>query len=205
MNFNKAEFEKNLKKVGVNDETITKIVNVSYQENNNEKQDNANYCAAVVANCDRLLDFDIFAEVMFHRACCKTGFRLQNSKKIAKDYSDKSLEEKLKLLGQQKYMGHPHLTEDGYIYTEHCAGSGTPDNLKCSCWRFDGCIPNNGKMPLTYCLCCAGHFRFHYQKALGINLRVKKIVTSVFDESPQYCSFLFEIIEKKHKKIVKNI
>ena len=56
-------------------------------------------------------------------------------------------------------------------------------------------------MPINYCLCCAGHFRFHYQKALGIKLRVKKIVSSAFDSNPQYCSFIFEIIEKN--KMVK--
>jgi hypothetical protein len=192
-----SEFEKNLKKAGVNDETAKKIINVSYEENDNEHQDNVNYCAAVVEKCNELLDFDVLAETMFYRSCCKGGFRLANSRKIAKEHSNKTLEEKLELLGQQKWMGHPHLTGNGEIYTEHCAGS---DNLKCSCWRFNGCIPSNGKMPETYCLCCAGHFRFHYQKALGINLRVKKIVSSIFGEPPQYCSFLFEIVESKEKR-----
>jgi hypothetical protein len=200
MNFNHPEFEKNLKKVDVNDEIVEKIVNVSYQKSDNEKQDNANYCAAVVSKCDELLDFDVFAEAMFHRACCKGGFRLNNSKKIAKGYSDRSLAEKLELLGHEKWMGHPHFTEGGDIYTEHCAGSGTSSDLKCSCWRFNGCVPSEGKMPLSYCLCCAGHFRFHYQKALGVKLRVKKIISSVFGEPPQYCSFLFEIVENIPKK-----
>ena len=148
-----------------------------------------------------MLNFDVLAEVMFHRACCKSGFRLENSKKIAKEFIGKTLKEKLEALGQQKWMGHPHLTENGEIYTEHCAGSGSSDNIKCSCWRFDGCVPQKGKMPINYCLCCAGHFRFHYQKALGIKLRVKKIVSSAFDSNPQYCSFIFEIIEKN--KMVK--
>jgi hypothetical protein len=49
-------------------------------------------------------------------------------------------------------------------------------------------------MPLSYCLCCGGHFVFHYQKALGLKLRVKEVVTSVFGDPPQYCSFLLEII-----------
>ena len=203
MNKNQVEFEKNLKKAGVNDKIINKIVNASYKESDDEKQDNANYFAAVMEKCNKLLDFDIIAEVMFHRACCKGGFRLENSRKIAREHSENTLEQKLELLGQQKYMGHPHLTENGEIYTEHCAGSGTPDDLKCSCWRFKGTLPAKGKMPLSYCLCCAGHFRFHYEKALGVKLRVKKIVSSVFDEPPQYCSFLYEIVEKQPKEKLK--
>lgn len=200
MNFNLAEFEKYRKKAGVRGDVIKQIVNAGYKKSDNEKQDNANCCATVMAKCEELLDFDTIAEVMFLRACCKSGFRLDNARMIAREHADKSLEEKLALLGEQKYMGHPHLVENGDIYTGHCAGSETPEQLKCSCWRFNGCVPNEGKMPLSYCLCCAGHFRFHYQKALGVKLRVKKIVSSVFGEPSQYCSFLFEIKETSPKK-----
>ena len=38
MNKNQLEFEKNLKKAGMNDETINKIVNVSYKESDNENR-----------------------------------------------------------------------------------------------------------------------------------------------------------------------
>ena len=194
MNWNLSEFEEYLKKIGVCTNTIEQIINVTYEKSNNEKQENANCCAAMVTKCAELLDPDVFAEAMFERACCKDDFRLENSEKIAKEHSEKTLEQKIELLGQQQYMGHPHLTETGEIYTEHCAGSGTPDDLKCSCWRFDGCIPTEGKMPLNYCLCCAGHFRFHYQIALGVKLHLKSITSSIFSDHPQYCSFLFEII-----------
>jgi hypothetical protein len=196
MNFNHERYENCLKSAGVNEDIIAQIVNVLYQPNEDEKQDSANYCAAVMAKCDELLGFDITAEAMFHRACCKDGFRLKNSQKVARRRSGKPLEKKLALLAKQKYMGHPHLTEDGDIYTGHCAGSGPQGSLQCSCWCFDGCLPEQGKMPLSYCLCCAGHFRFHYQTALGVQLRVKEIVSSVFGEEPQYCSFLFEIVEE---------
>ena len=195
MNWNLSEFGEYLKKAGVSDSKIDQITNVVYEKNNNEKQENANCCSAMVSKCNELLDFDVLAEAMFERACCKDGFHLENSIKVANESSNKSLKEKLNLLGQQQYMGKPHLTKDGDIYTQHCAGSGTHDDLKCSCWRFDGCIPAKGEMPLNYCLCCAGHFRFHYQLALGKKLRVKEIVSSVFHDPPEYCSFLFEIIE----------
>jgi hypothetical protein len=196
VNQNQLEFEKNLKKVCVNNETINKIVHVSYKESDNKNQDNANYCAAVMEKCNKLLDFDIIAETMFHRACYKGGFRLENSKKIAKEHSEKILEQKLELLGQQKYMGHPHLTENGEIYTEHCAGSGTSDNLKCSCWRFKGTLPAKGKMPLNYCLCCAGHFRFHYEKALDVKLRVKKLSIQYLMNHRNIVRFCMKLLKK---------
>jgi len=195
MNFNHERYANCLKCAGVSEDVITRIVNVPYPASGDKKQDNANYCAAVMAQCDALLDFDTTAEAMLERACCKDGFRLKNSRSVAKWHGNQPLGKKLKALGKKKWMGRPHLTQDGDIYTAHCAGTGFPDGPRCSCWCFDGAIPEQGKMPLSYCLCCAGHFRFHYQIALGVKLRVKEIVSSVFGEEPQYCSFLFEIME----------
>ena len=194
MNKNKADFEKHLQKAGVSGEVVAEIVSVPYQTANDEKQDNANFCAAVMAKCEELLDLDTIKEMMCHRACCKSGFRLSNARRIAQEHGEKSLADKLVLLGEEKYMGHPSLTESGDIYTGTCAGSGAPDDLRCSCWRFGGRFSSGGSMPLSYCLCCGGHFVFHYQKALGLKLRVKEVVTSVFGDPPQYCSFLLEIV-----------
>jgi len=200
MNYNKADFEKHLKKAGVDDAIISEIVDVPYQESTDEKQDNVNYCAAVMEKCDELLDFDIIGEMMFHRACCKGGFRLNNARMIAREHGDKSLEEKLELLGQQKYMGHPRLNENGDIFTGYCAGGSGDGATHCSCWRFGGKFSEGGVMPTSYCLCCGGHFRFHYQKALGLKLRVKEVVTSVFDDPPDYCSFVLEIVGEMPKR-----
>lgn len=200
MNKNKTAFEKHLKKAGVKDELVELITGVSYQEDDDEKQDNANYWAAVMAKCNELLDFDVIGEAMFNRACCKSGFRLNNARMIAQEHGDKSIKEKLELLGQQKWMGHPRLTENGDIFTDYCAGGSGDGTLHCSCWRISGKVPAQGNMPLPYCLCCAGHFRFHYQKALGLKLRVKQIVSSVFAEPSQYCSFLFEIVESPYRE-----
>ena len=190
-----STFDQNLKKAGVSDEIIADVINVTYSKSKNEKQNNADFYAAALNKCDELLEYDTLAEAMFDRACCKGGYRLSNAKKLAKESKDKTLAEKLELLGQLKYMGHPQLTEEGDIFTGYCAGSGTPDKLKCSCWQLSGCVPKESKMPLSYCLCCAGHFRYHYQIALGLKLRVKKVVTSVFNEPAQYCSFLLEIVD----------
>ena len=194
MKGNQASFEKHLKKAGVPDELAARIAGVSYPESDDEKQDNANYWAAALTQCNELLDADVLEEVMFSRACCKSGFRLENARMIAGEYGDKSLEEKLTLLGQQKWMGNPRLNEDGDIFTGYCAGGSGEGALHCSCWRIGDKHPVDGRMPRSYCLCCAGHFRFHYQKATGLKLHVKEIVSSVFDDPPDFCSFLFEIV-----------
>jgi len=203
MNHLKASYEKHLKKAHVSDDLIAQIVNAPYQERADEKQDNANYCAAVMAKCDELLDFQVTGEAMFSRSCCKSGFRLGNARMIAREHGDAGIEEKLELLGQQRWMGTPRLTENGDIYTGYCAGGSGDGTIHCSCGHLGGRRPEGGNMPASYCLCCGGHFRFHYQEALGLNLRVKQVVSSVFGDPPQYCSFLLEITGKKPKRVSK--
>jgi len=47
----------------------------------------------------------------------------------------------------------------------------------CPCPVFQGQEPK-GPVFLTYCYCCAGHFRFHYQIALDWKLVTRAVVSS---------------------------
>lgn len=187
MNFIEA-----LRKAGVSEATVGQILNVEYpRDPANAKQDNANFMAAAIRKCEDLLDFDTISEVMFHRACCKSGYRLENAKQLNKEHGNKSLAEKVELLGQLQYMGKPMLNAQSDIET---IGIGHMDH--CPCWNFGGCTPVNGPMPLSYCLCCAGHFRFHYEKALGVKLRIKKVVSSNLNSGgKEPCMFVYEIVK----------
>ncbi|MHB0998629.1 MAG: hypothetical protein ACYC27_05225 [Armatimonadota bacterium] len=188
-------FADNLRKAKVDEEIIEQIMNVDCpRDETNENQDTANFYAAAMKKCEELLDFDTISDVMFTKSCCKGGYRLNNAKQLAKDHGDKPIEEKLVLLGELKYMGKPHLNADGDIEGPMVGTYGS-DGMTCPCWYFKGCTPVNGPMPLTYCLCCAGHFKVHYQKALGVKLRVKKVVSSIINSGGKLpCSFVYEIV-----------
>jgi len=174
---------------------IEKILKVDYQKDDNPQQDNANYYAKAMPECEKLLGFDMTAKIMFDRACCKSGYRLNNAKQLNKEHKDKPLSEKLKILGTLKYMGHPYLNNDRDIVSD-AVGSKEYKNMTCPCWRLKGCKPVGENMPLTYCLCCAGHFMFHYQKALNLKLRVKKVVSSIINsEGKEPCIFVYEILK----------
>jgi len=48
----------------------------------------------------------------------------------------------------------------------------------------------------TYCYRCAGHFRFHYQIALGVNHRTKDVVSSTLNSlQKEPCRFTYYIIK----------
>lgn len=188
-------FEKHLRKLNIDEMVIEKIMNVDYpKDKDNSKQDLANFMAAAMLKCEELLDYDTISKVMYDRACCKSGFRLKNSRIFAKEHNNKTLEEKLNLLGNVKYMGKPYLNMNGDIETI-AVGSYNSNNMTCPCWHFKGAEPVSGPMPLSYCKCCAGHFRFHYQKALGEKLRLKEVVSSILNSNGKSpCVFIYEII-----------
>lgn len=65
---------------------------------------------------------------------------------------------------------------------------------RCVCGRVGG-VKLDRPISSTYCLCCAGHFRHHLQKALDVNLRLKEVVSSplaTLGETP--CEFIFEVV-----------
>lgn len=185
-----------LRKACVDEGTIEQIMAVPYAKSDDPKQDAANFYAAAMKRCGELLSFDTIAEVMYDRACCKSGGRLTRDRAFAKEHGDKPLDEKLALLGQVQWMGRPRLNVDGDLETV-AVGASCVDGMVCPCWQLGGHTPQNGPMPLSYCLCCAGHFRFHYQKALGVKLKVTRVVSSILNSGGnEPCVFVYEIIEK---------
>lgn len=172
------EFLETLKALGVSEEVVTLVSEAPYPKSKDEKQDYANRIAAVLSECKKHIDPEILSEAMQARACCKSGFRLKNSRAIAK--TGAPLEERLTMLSEAKYMGKAHITEAGTLYLE---GVGRPGGEKydCPCWRLSGRTPIDGSMPAEYCMCCAGHFRFHYEKALGRKLRLLRVVSSILE------------------------
>lgn len=188
-------FADDLRKAKVDEELIEQIMSVDYTKDEADPyQDAANFYAAAIPKCEEVIGFDALSEVMFGRACCKSGYRLNNARQLAKEHGDKTLEEKLVLLGELRYMGKPRLNDDGDIESD---AVGTPESCSfpCPCWQIKRRVPDTGPMPLNYCLCCAGHFRFHYQKALGLKLRVKKVVSTIMNSSGKLpCVFVFQIV-----------
>jgi len=183
----KLSFEESLRKYKVDEEIIRSIIDVPYEKDENRRQEAANFEYAALKKCDELLDFDILCKVRCERSCSTTGSVLLQSKQFAKDNSSKSLEEKIALL--------QHIPKPVFIDQYRLEGliCGKFDVCPCTCLR--GCTPKEDVMPLSYCLCCAGFLKFHYEKSLGIKLRIEKMVSSILNsKGTQPCVAIYEIL-----------
>jgi len=122
-------------------------------------------------------------------ACSKGGWRLESARKVAQEFTGKPIEEKIQALGKVKYLGNPVLQEDGTIL----AGIGDEGGFECPCPVFQG-TDQSDLVSLTYCYCCAGHFRFHYQIALGVELKTRAVLSSALNScGKDPCRFVYEL------------
>jgi hypothetical protein len=158
---------------------------------------NPNNIISLIDKMDKLLTNEQCLSIMEKQGCCKGGQRDNDCKAFALEHADKSLPEKLKLISGIQYMMSPILNGDntftitfgGYQNGVHVG------KTTCSCGSI-----KKLKQPFfitpTYCGCCAGHFLYHYQNALGVKLKLKEINSSPLNTNGEKpCKFTFEILD----------
>lgn len=137
-------------------------------------------------------------EIIEANACCKSGSRLNNSKKFAEVHKDLTLEERLKLISERPYMnmGSAELDGDGTILV-HAVSYHPEDRFECACPTVSK-VKRDYSIPREYCFCCGGHFKFHYEIMLGVKLELCEIVSSPHDtQGEKPCAFRYRILPGK--------
>lgn len=182
----RAKFNKSLIEHNVDDRLINNIVNVRYVKSDNPCQDNANFYCAAMKKCDESLERDTVIDVMSDICCCTTGQILAKTKAFAKQYMSEPFEEKMKRL---EHISRPWMIDDNHIGT-YITGA---HETQCSRWCFKGYKPENDIMSMSYCYCCAGFIKFHYERTLGIKLKIEKMPSSLLNTGER-CSVIFKIV-----------
>ena len=183
-----AKLSKALHTHGIDEAIIQDVLSAPYPGNKDICQDTANYLHAVMTKCGEQVDEGTLTMVMAELSCSRTGEMLKKSREFAKEHADKPFAERITLLAhvsQPRMIDENHIS--AYITGEH--------ETVCSCWRMKGRKPEQGAMPKSYCFCCAGFMKFHYEKALGIELRTVEIPSSLLSGDKR-CSVVFEILSK---------
>ncbi|NLO47196.1 MAG: hypothetical protein GX111_02570 [Clostridiales bacterium] len=152
----------------------------------------------LIGKMDELLTKEQCLSVMEEQGCCKSGKRDKDCRAFAKEHAGKAIEEKLRLISSVEYMMIPQQNDDGTftITMEGYQNGVHTGKTTCSCGLIKKLKQPFSVSP-TYCGCCAGHFRYHYQNMLGVGIKLKDIISSPLNTNGEKpCQFLFEI-EKK--------
>ncbi len=129
-------------------------------------------------------------------ACCKSGIRDRNSKKFAAENRHLSLKARLEVISMQAWMnmGTAHLDEEGFLIVQ--AVSYRPgENFECACSAISH-TDHICRVPKEYCYCCGGHFKYHYEIMLDVNLETAGIISSpLATDGERPCVFKYRIVE----------
>ena len=154
----------------------------------------------ITERMETLLDPDITYQILDSSACGTSQKELHSLKQIVGETLQKKIE-KIAFLGDFHSDWDIALNDDNTL----TAGWSIKDNVSFACvcsavvnkkqkvsdLSHEGCT-----MPLTYCLCCAGHCRRHLEKLLGVQLKTTKVVSSPINSKGQKpCNFIFDILK----------
>lgn len=171
------KFRASLKHFRIPEEIIGRI-DEGFEKLNDRspKPQRAAYFTHAVTTMDETLDFAVQRDVMDWNGCCKSGARDKASRAFAAKYAALPLVQRLEKIGEVPYMGTAALDDDGTLVV-HAVSFAGENGFRCACPTYHQTTLDT-PLPAHYCLCCAGHFRYHYQLMLGVSLQTLEVVSS---------------------------
>ncbi len=142
---------------------------------------------------DEKVDEKTVHDLFAWNACCKGGSRGKASKEFSTRFAELSTEEKLEQIKNVPYMGVPEMQVDGTIIV-HAIYFQNGEKYACVCPNFSK-LKYEDKVSKSYCYCCAGHFKYHYEMMLGKKLKIRDMISSPLDSKGELpCIMHFELI-----------
>jgi|GEM_PF-505397 len=168
----------------------------------------------VIERMEKLLEPEMMYEILDSCACLGSKEYLKMCEKAGKEAADKTLEEKVNhfsneldyykialnddntLSVKMSFNGNNTLTANANNEKFGCVCSAAVKNhVKVSDYAISANNSDEGVMPLSYCICCAGSSRVHLQLKLGVSLKTKEIISSpINSRGEKPCEFAFEIL-----------
>ena len=147
---------------------------------------------AFVNQMDNLLTKGQILSVMEEQGCNK-----DEHPEIWLKLKDKPIEERIKILNAMSVneYARSRINDDGTlsIFWNNYKENG---KYLCVCSIINK-LSKPTTVSLTYCGCCSGHVKYHFENSLGVKLRLKETVSSpISSNGEKHCEHLFEIIKK---------
>jgi hypothetical protein len=187
---NAVKIKQTMLEQGIPAETIAQFVDLP--PNGNFQ---AESILPLIEQMDELLTEEQRLAIMERQGCCKTGKADVEWKAFGRTHKDKPLVEKVRLICEANlpYIPPGRLNEDGALSVFW--GAGKDGDYRCVCRAIKKLSPPM-KVSTTYCACCGGHVRYHYQNALNVTLRLKEVVSSAASSGGEKrCEFLFDVLD----------
>ena len=154
----------------------------------------------ITERMEKLLAPDITYQILDSSACGTSKKELNALKEIEGETLQKKIEN-IVSLGDFHAGWNVILNNDSTL----TAGWSIKDNESFTCvcsaavnkkLKVRDLSHSDSVMPLTYCVCCAGHCRKHLEKLLCLQLKTKEVISSPINSQGQKsCKFVFDILK----------
>lgn len=129
--------------------------------------------------------------------CCKTD--QEPHKAFYKKYAGRTLKERVSLMDEidSLYKAPTILNDDGTLSVFLALGKENHFTCPCSCKMIND-IKASGELFSfsTFYACCGGHVKALWQASLGVEPRLKNVISSAIStRGRKRCEFLFDILE----------
>ena len=147
-----------------------------------------------IGQMDRLLTGEQRLSIMQEQGCSVSGKPAAAHMAFGRAHAGLLLEDKVRLYNESDIMYQlPCRLNPGGTLTVAWS-HGKAGEYSCVCGIFAK-LPQPAAVSPTFCGCCGGHARQNLQRALGVKLRLKEIVSSAAStRGERSCAFRFEIL-----------
>ena len=181
-----------MREQGIPEETISRLPMPRVKKATPEE------IVAFIEGMDKCLSQEQCIAIMNEQGCNKTNRWSAMFRKWGETQKGKPLAERIALFPELK-AAHPgytvddiHLNVDGTI-TFVMGTNSKKGDWDCPCVPIKKLKPY--EFPLTYCGCCAAHVKYTHEFALGVKLRLMKVVSSKANsDGEKPCEFLYEVV-----------
>jgi len=148
---------------------------------------------AFVNQMDKLLTKEQILSIMQEQGCQKT----EHTADVMLKLKGKPIEERVKIMEPMftatDGITRIRLNSDGQL-SVYWAFTEENGKYRCVCPIMEK-LSKSAAVSLTFCGCCSGHIKYHFEQDLEVKLRLIDTVSSALSSSGEkYCEHLFEIL-----------
>ena len=149
------------------------------------------WLAGAMRRMDETLPPDSVKKIREDSACCLGGERERLTKQIHDSYG--TVEERFEALSRTRYIIGDTAKKVGEATYRICFWEQPQGPKGCSCLKY---VPRETPMPKSWCLCCGGHIKTHFENALGVKAECTCVSSQLSSCGKEPCVFELRITER---------
>jgi hypothetical protein len=155
-------------------------------ENRKQRQE---WLAGAMERMDERLTPSMVKEMREGSACCIGGERHELARQIHDAHSSPA--ERFEAFSKARLIvgDRAYKTADGAYRV--CFAENFPEGGCCYCLRH---VPKEKPMPMSWCICCAGHIKHHFETTLGVKAECECLSSQLTSCGKEPCLFELKII-----------